>query len=294
MRLNEAIDSFIAFILDERGLSLNTIYAYKMDLTKFLEFRGDVDVSRLNLEDIDAFAEFLSSQKLSQNTKSRIFSSLRSFFSYIEIEEISKKSIASDIQVPRKVIKLPNFLTEEEVNKLLETPNLDTPKGIRDRAILEFMYATGVRVSELTNLKLQDLLFDEKIARIRGKGGKERIVPFNDYAEKFLLLYIYEARSKILKKRGEDKVFLNLRGNPISRVSIWKILKEYTLKAGISKNIYPHILRHTFATHMLKNGCDLRTLQLFLGHSSMITTQIYTHLDRKYLREVHKKFHPRG
>lgn len=294
MKLGEAISSFVAFILDERGLSLNTVEAYQRDLYKFLEFRGDVDTVDLSLEDIDSFADYLDDQELAQNTRSRVFSSLRAFFSYLEIEGMSRQSFASDIQIPRKLIKLPDFLSEEEVKRLLDTPKLDTKKGIRDRAILEFLYATGVRVSELTNLKLQNVLLDEKIVRVTGKGGKERIIPFNEYAEKYLLMYLYEVRPKILKRRGEDRVFLNLRGTPISRISVWKSLKEYAIKAGISKNLYPHILRHTFATHMLKNGCDLRTLQIFLGHSSMMTTQIYTHLDKDYLREVHRKFHPRG
>jgi integrase/recombinase XerD len=294
MKLSDAISSFLAYVLEERGLSLNTAEAYRRDLEKFLEFRGDVELSVITLEDIDAFAEFLSHQKYSQNTRSRTFSALKSFCTFLEIEEKTKLAISSDIQIPKKEVKLPEFLTIEEVTKLLESPDTSTPKGLRDKAMLELLYATGVRVSELTNLKVQNIMLDEKIVRVVGKGSKERIIPFNDYTEKYLTIYLYEVRPKLLKERGEDRVFLNLRGTPISRISVWKILQEYAIKAGINKKIYPHILRHTFATHMLKNGCDLRTLQIFLGHSSPMTTQIYTHLDKDYLKKVHKTYHPRG
>uniref|UniRef100_A0A7V3ZYW7 Tyrosine recombinase XerC n=1 Tax=candidate division WOR-3 bacterium TaxID=2052148 RepID=A0A7V3ZYW7_UNCW3 len=294
MKLSDAISSFLAYILEERGLSLNTAESYKRDLEKFLEFRGDVEINEITLEDIDSFAEYLSIQKYSQNTRSRTFSALKSFCSFLEIEENAKLSISSDIQIPKKEIKLPEFLTIDEVTQLLDAPDTTTPKGLRDKSMLELLYATGIRVSELTNLKVQNILLDEKIVRVIGKGNKERIVPFNDYTEKYLTIYLYEVRPRLMRKRGEDRVFLNLRGGPISRISVWKILQEYALKAGINKRIYPHILRHTFATHMLKNGCDLRTLQVFLGHSSLITTQIYTHLDKDYLKKIHRTYHPRG
>ncbi|MDI6850608.1 MAG: site-specific tyrosine recombinase XerD [bacterium] len=294
MKLSDAISSFLAYILEERGLSLNTAESYRRDLEKFLEFRGDVEINEITLEDIDSFAEYLSVQKYSQNTRSRTFSALKSFCSFLEIEEKAKLSISLDIQIPKKEIKLPEFLTIDEVIRLLDAPDTTTPKGLRDKSMLELLYATGIRVSELTNLKVQNVLLDEKILKVIGKGNKERIVPFNDYTEKYLTMYLYEVRPRLVRKRGEDKVFLNLRGGPISRVSVWKILQEYALKAGINKRIYPHILRHTFATHMLKNGCDLRTLQVFLGHSSLMTTQIYTHLDKDYLKKIHKTYHPRG
>ncbi len=295
MKLSDAINSFIAFLISERGLSLNTIEAYKSDLEKFLEFEGNVEIDQIAIEDIDEFAKFLSEKKYAQNTKSRTFSALKSFFKFIESEHDELKTdIATDIQLPKKEVRLPEFLTEEEVTNLLEAPDLSTLKGVRDRAIMEFLYATGVRISELINLKINNLFLEERIAVVQGKGSKERKVPFNDYTFKYLMKYLTEVRPKIIRKRGEDRTFLNLRGNPISRVAIWKILKEYAIKAGINKSIYPHILRHTFATHMIKNGCDIRTLQIFLGHSSLTTTQIYTHLDKEYLKEVHKRFHPRG
>jgi len=294
MKLSEAISSFIAYILDGKGLSLNTLEAYRQDLEKFLEFLGDLDTREITVKDIDDFAYFLSKQNFAQNTKSRIFSCLRSFLSYLEIEGIETQTSAYDVQIPRKEAKLPEFLTEEEVSKLLDAPDITTLKGSRDRAMLEFMYATGVRVSELTGLRVQNVFLDEGIVKIHGKGSKERVVPFNSIAGKYLELYLASVRPKIMRKRGEDRVFLNLRGGPITRVGVWKILKEYMIKAGINKKVYPHILRHTFATHMLRNGCDLRTLQIFLGHSSLMTTQIYTHLDKEFLKEIHRKYHPRG
>ncbi len=294
MKLSEAISGFLSYIMDEKGLSLNTVESYQDDLTKFLEFNGDMEVSEITLGDIDEFAIFLKKQELSQNTRARIFSCLRTFLSFLEIEGLYDGNIAADIQIPKKIVKLPDFLSIDEVIMLLESPDLSTSKGLRDRAILELLYATGIRVSELTSLTLQNVLLDERVIRVLGKGNKERVVPFNTETAKFLETYITSIRPVILKKRGEDRVFLNLRGGPISRVSIWKIIKEYSIKAGINKNLYPHILRHTFATHLLQRGCDLRTLQIFLGHASLMTTQIYTHLDKEFLKEVHKRYHPRA
>ncbi|MEO0285581.1 MAG: site-specific tyrosine recombinase XerD [candidate division WOR-3 bacterium] len=294
MKLSDAINSYLAYVLDEKGLSVNTVESYQRDLLKLLEFLGDIDTKEINLDEIDDFASYLQKQDLSQNSRSRIFSCLRSFFSYLEMEGFYNSDLALNIQVPRKIIKLPDFLNEEEVNKLLESPDTSTPRGIRDRAILELLYATGVRVSELVSLKISNVFLEERMIRVLGKGNKERIIPYNSTAAKYLELYLYMVRPSILKKRGEDRVFLNMRGTSLSRVSVWKILKNYAVKAGITKNIYPHILRHTFATHLLKNGCDLRTLQIFLGHASLMTTQIYTHLDKEFLKEVHSKFHPRA
>ncbi|MEO0236065.1 MAG: site-specific tyrosine recombinase XerD [candidate division WOR-3 bacterium] len=294
MKLSDAINSYLAYVLDEKGLSVNTVESYQRDLLKLLEFLGDIDTKEINLGEIDDFASYLQKQDLSQNSRSRIFSCLRSFFSYLEMEGFYNSDLALNIQVPRKIIKLPDFLNEEEVNKLLESPDTSTPRGIRDRAILELLYATGVRVSELVSLKISNVFLEERMIRVLGKGNKERIIPYNSTAAKYLELYLYGVRPSILKKRGEDRVFLNMRGTSLSRISVWKILKNYAVKAGITKNIYPHILRHTFATHLLKNGCDLRTLQIFLGHASLMTTQIYTHLDKEFLKEVHSKFHPRA
>lgn len=294
MKLSDAINSFLAYVLDEKGLSINTVESYQRDLLKLLEFLGDIDTKEVNLDEIDDFASYLQKQNLSQNSRSRIFSCIRSFFTYLEMEGLYNFDITSNIQVPKKIVKLPDFLSEEEVTKLLETPDISTPKGMRDRAILEMLYATGVRVSELVSLRVPNVFVEERIIRVLGKGNKERVIPFNSTAAKYLELYLYTVRPYVLRKKGEDRVFLNMRGNPLSRVSVWKIMKGYSIKAGITKNIYPHILRHTFATHLLKNGCDLRTLQIFLGHASLMTTQIYTHLDKEFLKEVHAKFHPRA
>jgi len=294
MHILDAINSFLAYILSERGLSINTVDSYRRDLLKFYNFLGDVEIDDISASDVDEFAEFLKDEGLSQNSRSRAFSCLRSFFKYLQLEENLKKDLTEEISVPKKKKNLPEFLSEEEVSRLLDAPSVSTIKGIRDKALLELLYATGMRVSEIVNLRLNNLDIEEKIVRIKGKGSKERLVPVGDIAMKFLMQYLLEARPRIASSKAENYIFLNMRGKKLTRVGIWKILKQYALQAGIEKNIYPHILRHTFATHLLKNGCDLRSLQLLLGHASLLTTQVYTHLDIKYLKEIHRKFHPRS
>ncbi|MEO0278129.1 MAG: tyrosine-type recombinase/integrase, partial [candidate division WOR-3 bacterium] len=194
MKLSDAINSYLAYVLDEKGLSVNTVESYQRDLLKLLEFLGDIDTKEINLGEIDDFASYLQKQDLSQNSRSRIFSCLRSFFSYLEMEGFYNSDLALNIQVPRKIIKLPDFLNEEEVNKLLESPDTSTPRGIRDRAILELLYATGVRVSELVSLKISNVFLEERMIRVLGKGNKERIIPYNSTAAKYLELYLYGVR----------------------------------------------------------------------------------------------------
>ena len=294
MELRDAVNEFLTYLLENKGYSINTQNAYQNDLTKLMEFIGeDIEVKNITQEDLREFINFVSKYGLSSSTRERIIASLRSFFSFMAEVYDLEKNPARMLYMPKKVKKIPEYLTEEEINALMEQPDISTSKGMRDRAMLELDFASGLRVSELVNLKLKDLDLDENFVRVIGKGNKERLVPFGSLARKYLLLYIKEGRPQ-LERRKTPFLFLNYRGTVISRVGFYKILKEYALKAGIKKRVYPHILRHSFATQMLQAGCDLRTLQILLGHSSITTTQVYTHVDIKLLKETYQKAHPRG
>ncbi len=295
--MDRLIEEYLTFLLLEKGLSKNSISSYQNDLEKFKSFlkKHHKDIEDVQLSDLNDFLIELESRGYSPSTRSRIVSAVRGFFLYLTTEKGLASNPAELLELPRKEKKLPEVLTEKEVETLLSMPDTTQLKGMRDRALLEILYATGMRVSEVSNLKLRDLDLDQRFIKVLGKGSKERFVPFGEIAKEWLLKYLTEVRPRI-DKRKSDQVFLNMRdGRPLSRVSIWKIIKSYGILAGIpSEKLYPHILRHSFATHLLRNGCDLRTLQLMLGHASIATTQVYTHLDIGYLRKVHKKYHPRG
>ncbi len=293
MELRDAVSEFITYLLENKGYSSNTAQAYERDLIKLMEYIGDdIEVKSIGKEELQEFVNFISKYGLAASTRERIIAALRSFFSFMaEVHELELNP-AKLLYMPKKVKKIPDYLTKEEIEKLLEAPDISTSLGQRDRAMLELDFASGLRVSELVNLKLKDIDFDMDFVRVVGKGNKERIVPFGSMARKFLLLYIKEGRKQILKKKT-PYLFLNYRGEPITRIGFYKILKNYAIKAGIRKRVYPHILRHSFATQMLQAGCDLRTLQILLGHSSITTTQVYTHVDIKLLKETYEKAHPR-
>jgi len=293
--LKEKLKNFLDYLLLERGFSINTIASYERDLRKFFEYlkENKTDFEKVSAKEITEFMEYLKSKNYDVSTIQRISSSLRSFFKYLIFSMEIKKNPAEFIEVPKKKKILPEFLTKEEVSSLISSINPDTPLKIRDRALLEFAYATGARVSEIVNLKINDILFDEGLVRIKGKGNKERIVPLTKISIEFLKIYLLKARSKIKRSFSGDFVFLNKNGTRLTRVGFWKILKKYGKILGVKK-IYPHILRHSFATHMLEGGCDLRTLQILLGHSSLSTTQIYTHLDISHLRKIVNRCHPRS
>lgn len=292
--MNKKVKDFLNYLLLERGFSINTIENYERDLKKFFEFleEKNIDFEKISVQDITNFIEYLRSKNYDSSTIERVSSCLRSFFKYLVWAWEWKKNPVDFIELPKKKKRLPEFLTKEEVFNLLEVIKPETPLKIRDKALLEFAYATGARVSEIINLKIKDILFDEGFVRIVGKGNKERIVPLTKLSLDYLKLYLLKARQK-LKKSENGYVFLNKNGSPLSRVGFWKILKNYGRIAGIKK-IYPHILRHSFATHMLEGGCDLRTLQIILGHASLTTTQIYTHVEISHLKETVKKCHPRS
>jgi integrase/recombinase XerD len=235
---------------------------------------------------------------LSVSSIARNISSVRSFHEFAVVEGMAEANPAELIELPKKAKKLPEVLNPEEVSAIIDIPNRETAAGIRNAAILETLYATGMRVSELVNLELDNLFFEIGFIRVLGKGNKERLVPVGEMAQTALEHYIETVRPKFQSKKNpqkaQNKIFLSQRGNPLSRMSIWNIVNDAAERAGIKKNVYPHIFRHSFATHLLEGGADLRAVQEMLGHSSIITTEIYTHVDRSLLHQVHKEFHPRG
>ena len=291
------LDRFLDYLVLDKGLSRNTRDAYLNDLKRFLFFleeRNIQDISACQTKDIQNLIVEMSEMGMASSSLARNISSIRMFFRYLLGEDLLENDVVTHIEIPKRDRRLPTVLEIMEVERILEQPDLGQSKGVRDKAMLEFLYATGVRVSELVNLNQSDLLLEEGFARIFGKGGKERIVPVGDMAIECVQKYCQSVRSLLSKKRlGGDVLFLSMRGRPLTRIAVWKILKAYVLKADIRKKISPHTLRHSFATHLLEGGADLRSVQEMLGHVDISTTQIYTHLDREYLKEVIQTFHPR-
>ncbi len=294
--MSDYLTEFINYLVIERGLAANTIDAYKHDLdryTAFLKERGRKPADARQ-EDVVALFFALRDVGLAAASIARNFSTIRSFYKYLQGEGLSKSDPTEYIDAPKLWKRLPTVLGQHEIERLLEQPDCTKTLGLRDRAIIEVMYASGLRISELIDLRMQSLLFSEGRVRIFGKGSKERIVPIGRPAIEAVRQYLEKARPKIDKNVGKDVVFLNWRGKPLSRMGVWKILRMHVQSAGISMRVHPHTLRHCCATHMLEGGADLRTVQEMLGHADITTTQIYTHVDREYLKEVHRTFHPRG
>ena len=264
------------------------------DVTKVYP-QGLTAVAGFTLEVRDReFIVLLNTLGLAESSVVRNISSIRVFHKFLLLEELVKTDPSQNIEVPKRGRKLPVFLELQEVIQLLNQPDLSTNRGIRDRALFEFLYATGMRVSELIGISQSDLIREEKFVRVFGKGSKERIVPVGDVAFSYIDRYLKVVRPSLAKKQiGRGVLFLSMRGKPLTRMAVWKILKAYVEAAGIRKNVSPHTLRHSFATHLLEGGADLRSVQEMLGHADISTTQIYTHLDREYLKEVIQTFHPR-
>lgn len=281
----------------ERGLSANTIENYSFDIEKLIGFliHHNIDVTPLSIteEIIQQFIYDLSS-KVNARSQSRIISGLKSFFNYLIFEDYRTDTPMELIEVPKTGRKLPDTLSTEEIDNLITVIDLSKPEGERNRAILETLYSCGLRVSELVNLKLSDLFFDEGFIKVTGKGNKQRFVPVGYSTEQYITSYIETNRSYIDVKKGhEDTLFLNRRGKQLTRAMIFTIIKDLASQIGLKKTISPHTFRHSFATHLLENGADLRSIQLMLGHESITTTEVYMHLDRKFLTEVINNFHPR-
>ena len=294
--MDELIQDFLNYLSIERGLAKNTLLAYKRDLIKFFEYLKSTNIDSITAVSRQAISSFMLSEKdrgLSANSISRELAGIKSFFKFLVRDNKVKENVTSVIESPKLWKRLPFALNIDEVELLLKAPNVRDLMGIRDRACLELMYATGMRVSELCNLKVRDLNMDIGFAKCFGKGDKERIVPFGTKAKESISRYLDKARQQFLKKRISNFLFLTRLGKSMSRQTFWKIVKKYTKQAGIKKKITPHSLRHSFATHILERGADLRIVQELLGHADISTTQIYTHVNKDRLKAIHKKFHPR-
>lgn len=296
-RAEEFLERYLSHLAVERGLSRLSLEAYSRDLARFAGFlkgQGLDDPCRAERGHIVEFLEQLSGCGLAPVSLARNISSLRGFYRFLAGEGLCPRDPTESLDSPKMAKRLPEVLTVAEVEALLAQPDSATPLGLRDRAMLEVIYACGLRISELLGLKRSDLAFDQGFIRCFGKGSKERVVPIGKTARHWTERYLEGSRPALAQKYPSDVLFLNNRGRKMSRMGFWKLLKAYARKAGIKKRVHPHIMRHSFATHLLEGGADLRSVQEMLGHADISTTQIYTHVDREYLKEVHRQFHPRG
>ncbi|HET8654256.1 MAG TPA: site-specific tyrosine recombinase XerD [Longimicrobiaceae bacterium] len=294
-------DFHVALFLDhlrfERGLAERTLAAYEHDVLRlagFLRARGREGPGAASTADLRAFQLALKDTGLAPTSIGRNLSAVRGYFAFLVGENRVVTDPSERLQTPKAWRTLPEVLTVGEVERLIESVDVSHPLAWRDRALLEFAYASGVRVSELIDLEIRNLSLDEEFALVFGKGAKERLVPVGRRAIGALSIYLRETRARLERGEGKGRVFLNARGRPLTRMGVWKILRQHTERAGIEKPVSPHTLRHSFATHLLEGGADLVAVQEMLGHADISTTQIYTHVDRRYLAEVHRSYHPRG
>ena len=297
MNWSEYIKSYQSYLRIERGLSKNTIDNYSFDIERLCFFLESNNISvspiKISEETIQQFVYSIS-KEVNPRSQARIISGLKSFFSYLIFEDYRQDNPMELIETPKTGRKLPDTLSVQEIDSLISSIDLATNEGERNRAILETLYGCGLRVSELVSLKISDLFFEEGFIKITGKGNKQRFVPIGNLTQKYIQIYRdYKRRDLKIKKGYEDTLFLNRRGGQLTRAMIFTIIKELATKIELKKSISPHTLRHSFATHLLENGADLRSIQLMLGHESITTTEIYVHLDRKFLTEVINNFHPR-
>jgi len=294
---DELIDRYYNYLSVERRLSANTLESYGRDIKKyliFLESRNNRSVAASTRLDLLAFINVEKKRGLSSRSCARALSCVKTFFKFLVQDGVLKKSLILDVETPRLEKKLPNVLSVDEVEALIATPDTDTALGLRDRALFELLYATGLRVSELVSLTVNAINVEAGFVLVMGKGSKERVIPVGEEALKWLRRYLLEARQLILRARTSKYLFTDRSGARLSRQGFWKIVKKYCLKAGIVKNISPHTLRHSFASHLLAGGADLRSVQTMLGHEDISTTQIYTHVEKERLKTIHDKYHPRG
>ncbi|HPG30777.1 MAG TPA: site-specific tyrosine recombinase XerD [bacterium] len=291
------IEDYKSYLFAEKKSSRNTIDSYEFDLLDFLDYVDSLKISNvenINSEIISKYAHNLKTNNKNERTIIRHIVAVRNFFKFLVIDNIIKDSPADNIETPKRTKKLPNYMTDDEIKKILESPDLNELTGIRDRAMLEILYGSGVRVSELTGLRLKNLYLEQGYIKVFGKGSKERIIPIGKYAEESIKNYLANSRHKLSKPFSEDYLFLTRKGEKFTRQAINKMVFQYGVKTGVQRKITPHLFRHTFATHLINNGADLRAVQEMLGHSDISATQIYTHLDLRYIKEVHKNFHPHG
>ena len=296
--MKEHLRTYVHFLTLEKNAASNTIASYSLDLTRYLDFlegKGISEIGAVRDGDVSGYVTSLGKTGLSPRSVSRNLSAIKMFHKFAVGEGLSRHDPARMIEAPKLSKTLPDVLNPDEVESILSQADTARDLGLRDRAILETMYATGMRVSELIALKKSSVDDRAGFVRVFGKGSKERIVPIGRPALMWIRRYLVKVRGKLSKSgSGQDVLFLNARGKPMSRMAIWNIVRTNTAQSGVKKEVHPHTLRHSFATHLLEGGADLRAVQEMLGHSDIATTQIYTHIDREYLKEVHRTFHPRG
>jgi integrase/recombinase XerD len=290
------IDTYLVYLRDVRRMAPNTLESYARDLSQlaaYVEKRGLL-LETLDRRDLEAFVRAQVTSGLASRSIARLVACVRGFYKFATVEHKLPKNPAEDLQAPRAWASLPKFLSLEEVDRLLAQPDVTTPRGLRDKALIEVLYATGLRVSELIGLRAGDLNLEDGYLTCIGKGDKQRMVPLGQEAIDWVRRYTREGRAALLKKKSSPWLFVNARdGGSLSRVGFWKVLKAYGIAAGISRELSPHVLRHSFATHLLDRGADLRMIQVMLGHADLSTTQIYTHVLEARLRSVYDKYHPR-
>ncbi len=291
------IDQYINFLLVEKGLSASTIASYSSDLLRFCDFLSSKKIKKIEQADTIAILKYiidLRDQGLDIRSRARHLVTLRGFYRFLTAEKIIAKDPVRLIDLPKFGFKLPHVLSVKEISLLMEAPDITTPRGARDRAMLELLYAAGLRVSELLHVKIRDLNLESGFVRVMGKGSKERIIPIGGHAIAQANNYLEHFRGKLLKQHASVYLFVARAGKPMTRQGFWKLLKQYAKRSGFEKEISPHTFRHSFATHLLEGGADLRAVQMMLGHSDISTTQIYTHVARDHMKQMHEKYHPRG
>lgn len=292
------LKEYLALLKVEKNLSKNTISSYQNDLNAFINYLEDIEItdfSEVTSQHLSSFFSLLKNLGLNERTSARYFSSIKGFFKYLIRNDYLKANPIEKMKAPKISRKLPSVLTVKEIEALLNAPSIEDKFGIRDKAMLEIFYACGLRVSELINLKIVDLFLKENLIKVIGKGRKERLIPIGSTAIACLENYLTQSRPFLKKNlQSENYVFLNNRGKKFSRMGVWKIVKKYVDLSKLKKEIHPHTFRHSFATHLIEGGADLRSVQEMLGHADISTTQIYTHIDRDYIKKIHKMYHPRG
>jgi integrase/recombinase XerD len=295
--IHQLVDRYINYLVVEKGLARATIESYSSDLNKFVKFLNSNKIE--NITDADSavilkYLLYLRDKKIGARSRARYLVTIRGFYKFLVYEKVLAKDPAKMIDLPKSGLKLPDVLSIDEINSMLNAPDMSTSKGLRDAAMLELLYAAGLRVSELIHVKLQDINLEVGFVRTMGKGSKERVVPIGTYAKQKISDYLANSRPLLLRQHASHYLFVAHAGKPMTRQAFWKLLKKYSVIVGIEKEITPHSFRHSFASHLLEGGADLRSVQMMLGHVDISTTQIYTHVARDHLKQLHEKYHPRG
>ncbi|MEQ8152089.1 MAG: site-specific tyrosine recombinase XerD [Smithellaceae bacterium] len=295
--MQELLEKYLNYLLVERGVAENTLEAYGRDLRRFLlivQERGITDLRHILPETVIEYLVRIKDEGLSANSTNRALAALRGFYKYLLQEKMIEQTPLANIELAKVWMRLPDTISKEEMTLILAQPGMDTAQAVRNSAMLELLYATGIRVSELIGLRMNSINWQVGFLVVMGKGGKERIVPIGKTAYDCVKYYVEQARPQLMQGKSSDILFLNRFGGKFTRQGFWKIVVGYARKSGLHKKVHPHTFRHSFASHLLEGGADLRTVQVMLGHADISTTQIYTHITRERLKEIHKKFHPRG